>query len=127
MGWSFRKSVGFGPFRINLSKGGVGVSGGVKGARVSVGPGGTNFYSGWGPLRYRKRLAGAPTVPGVSAISKKTLAIIMFIILLAVWGATWAYKHGMLSAPTPQAPAKTHSTKTTKSNSTHKSKTHERK
>ncbi|HUM51815.1 MAG TPA: DUF4236 domain-containing protein [Chitinophagales bacterium] len=36
MGFSFRKSVGFGPFRVNLSKSGIGTSIGVKGLRVGV-------------------------------------------------------------------------------------------
>jgi hypothetical protein len=38
MGFRFRKSIKLGPFRLNLSKNGVGVSAGVKGARVGVGP-----------------------------------------------------------------------------------------
>ncbi len=39
MGWQFRKSINLGKgFRLNISKSGVGLSGGVKGARVSVGP-----------------------------------------------------------------------------------------
>ena len=39
MGWQFRKSINLGKgFKLNISKSGVGLSGGVKGARVSVGP-----------------------------------------------------------------------------------------
>lgn len=39
MGWQFRKSIRLGKgFRLNISKSGIGLSGGVKGARVSVGP-----------------------------------------------------------------------------------------
>ena len=39
MGFRFRKSIKlFGGLRLNLSKSGVGISGGVKGARVSIGP-----------------------------------------------------------------------------------------
>src|SRR5260370_42684749 len=34
MGWSFRRSVNFGPLRINLSKSGVGYSVGTRGFRV---------------------------------------------------------------------------------------------
>ena len=42
MGFRFRKSLKLGGgFRLNLSKSGVGISGGVKGARVSIGPRGT--------------------------------------------------------------------------------------
>ena len=39
MGWNFRKSVNLGGgMRLNFSKSGVGISGGVKGFRVSHGP-----------------------------------------------------------------------------------------
>lgn len=36
MSWYFKKSVSFGPLRINFSKTGVGASVGVRGARISV-------------------------------------------------------------------------------------------
>lgn len=39
MGWSFRKSLNLGGgFRLNLSQRGLGLSGGVRGLRVGVGP-----------------------------------------------------------------------------------------
>lgn len=39
MGFRFRKSIKlFGGIRLNFSKSGVGISGGVKGARVGIGP-----------------------------------------------------------------------------------------
>lgn len=42
MGFRFRKSISLGKgVRLNVSKRGVGVSGGVKGFRVSTGPSGT--------------------------------------------------------------------------------------
>jgi hypothetical protein len=42
MGFRLRKSIKlFGGIRLNLSKSGVGISGGVKGARVGIGPRGT--------------------------------------------------------------------------------------
>ncbi len=37
MGFFFRKSLRLGPVRLNLSKSGVGVSGGIRGARVGIG------------------------------------------------------------------------------------------
>lgn len=62
MGFYFRKSKSLpGGLRLNFSKHGIGISGGVKGARVSVGPNGTNFYGsipGTG-LYYRKRISGS--------------------------------------------------------------------
>src|SRR6266849_4502258 len=41
MGFYLRKAFGFGPFRLNLSRSGLGVSFGVKGARIGVGPRGS--------------------------------------------------------------------------------------
>ena len=34
MGWNWRKSVNFGPLRINLSQRGIGYSAGVRGFRI---------------------------------------------------------------------------------------------
>lgn len=58
MGFSFRKSIKIGKnTRINLSsKGGVGFSTGVKGARVSVNRQGAKIYGGKGALRYQKQI-----------------------------------------------------------------------
>ena len=36
MGWSYRKSVNLGPFRLNISKAGIGYSVGGKGFRTGV-------------------------------------------------------------------------------------------
>ncbi|MET9337642.1 DUF4236 domain-containing protein [Nonomuraea sp. NPDC003804] len=35
MGWSFKKSINIGPFRLNLSRGGVGHSWGARAFRVT--------------------------------------------------------------------------------------------
>jgi hypothetical protein len=40
MGWRFRRSKNIGPVRVTLSKRGLGVSVGVPGARVGIGPDG---------------------------------------------------------------------------------------
>lgn len=56
MGFYFRKSKSFGPFRINLSKSGIGLSTGVKGARLSIGPKGTYVNMGRNGLYYRKKI-----------------------------------------------------------------------
>ncbi len=58
MGWFFRKSAKFGPFRLNLSKSGIGVLAGIKGARVSTGPRGTYLNLGRGGLYYRQKVGG---------------------------------------------------------------------
>lgn len=54
-----RKSVSAGPFRFNFSKGGVGVSVGVKGLRVGTGPRGHYIHAGRGGLYYRATLGNA--------------------------------------------------------------------
>jgi hypothetical protein len=59
MGFYIRKSVSAGPFRFNLSRSGVGISGGVKGFRIGSGPRGNYVHMGRGGLYYRASL-GAP-------------------------------------------------------------------
>jgi hypothetical protein len=58
MGFYFRKSVKFGPMRFNFSKSGIGVSAGVKGARVSMSPRGTYVHAGTNGFYYRQRIGG---------------------------------------------------------------------
>jgi Protein of unknown function (DUF4236) len=45
MGWSYRKSVDLGPFRVNLSKSGIGYSVGAKDFRVGVNAKGRRYES----------------------------------------------------------------------------------
>jgi hypothetical protein len=59
MGFYFRKSVKFGPMRFNFSKSGIGVSAGVKGARISMGPRGTYVHAGRNGFYYRQRIGGS--------------------------------------------------------------------
>lgn len=54
-----RKSVAAGPFRFNFSKGGVGVSVGIKGLRIGTGPRGHYIHAGRGGLYYRATLSNA--------------------------------------------------------------------
>lgn len=56
MGFYFRKSKSFGPFRLNFSKSGIGFSTGVKGARMSFGPKGTYVNLGSNGVYYRKKI-----------------------------------------------------------------------
>lgn len=67
MGFYIRKSISAGPFRFNLSRGGVGLSVGVKGFRVGTGPRGNYVHMGRGGLYYRASLGGTrrSTVPSV--------------------------------------------------------------
>jgi len=79
MGWTFRRSKKFGPFRLTVGKKGVGVSVGVKGARIGVGADGRTRASmsipGTG-LSYRETLsrphAAAPP-PDFSTTPRRAL------------------------------------------------------
>lgn len=62
MGFYFRKSVKFGPIRFNFSKSGIGVSAGVKGARISTGPRGTYVHAGRNGFYYSQKI-GDPSDP----------------------------------------------------------------
>lgn len=62
MGWSYRKSFGSGPFRINFSKRGISYSVGVKGARINVGPRGTYVNLSSHGISYRRKIS-EPGVP----------------------------------------------------------------
>lgn len=82
MGWSYRKSVTRGPFRVNVSKSGVGFSVGGKGFRTGVSPNGRTYRSysipGTG-LRYQSR--GKGCMPLLAAVS---LGMLSFATLLAI-------------------------------------------
>jgi predicted alpha/beta hydrolase len=59
MGWNFRKSTRLGPFRVNVSKSGVGYSMGGRGFRVGTNAQGrryTTFSIPGTGLSYRKSL-----------------------------------------------------------------------
>lgn len=58
MGFYIRKGINFGPFRLNISKSGIGISVGVKGIRVSTGPQGTYVHVGRHGFYYRQRIGG---------------------------------------------------------------------
>lgn len=58
MGWFYRRSAKFGRFRLNFSKSGIGLSAGIKGARVSTGPRGTYLNLGTNGFYYRQRVDG---------------------------------------------------------------------
>jgi hypothetical protein len=63
MGWYLRKSFGLGPFRLNLSKSGIGYSVGVRGARIGVGPRGNYVRLGRGGVYYQKYLSTPSSQP----------------------------------------------------------------
>src|SRR6185369_12343663 len=56
MGFYIRKSVRVGPLRFNLSKSGIGVSAGIPGFRLGMGPRGNYIHAGRGGFYYRATL-----------------------------------------------------------------------
>lgn len=56
MGFFFRQSTRLGPFRINFSKSGIGVSTGIPGFRIGTGPRGAYIFSGAKGFYYRQSL-----------------------------------------------------------------------
>lgn len=63
MGFYFRKSKSFGPIRLNFSKSGIGVSTGVKGARLIFSPNGTYVHLGRHGIYYKKKISNNSTHP----------------------------------------------------------------
>ncbi|NMC12528.1 MAG: DUF4236 domain-containing protein [Chloroflexi bacterium] len=74
MSFYIRKSIKVGPLRLNFSKSGIGVSAGVKGARVATGPRGMYIHLGRNGIYYRQKIDGSvvdtqPTTPKNSKAS----------------------------------------------------------
>lgn len=59
MPFYFRKSISAGPFRFNFSKGGVGVSVGIRGLRIGTGPRGHYVHAGRNGFYYRASIGKA--------------------------------------------------------------------
>ncbi|MGV1951068.1 DUF4236 domain-containing protein [Agrobacterium vitis] len=84
MPFYIRKSVKAGPFRFNFSKGGVGVSVGVKGLRLGTGPRGHYIHAGRGGLYYRaslgskdnRRSGEARVIPAQLAFDETTVNMV---------------------------------------------------
>ncbi len=57
MGLYIRKSVRVGPLRFNLSTSGIGVSTGIPGFRLGIGPRGTQIHLGRGGFYYRQTIS----------------------------------------------------------------------
>lgn len=82
MGFYIRKAFKIGPIRLNLSKSGVGVSAGVKGARYSIGPSGQQIHAGRYGLYYRKRIGKAPTLPTSSSSGSLLGGICVLVVVV---------------------------------------------
>jgi hypothetical protein len=86
MGFYLRKSLSFGPIRLNFSKAGVGISAGVKGARIGVNARGRRYiHAGRYGVYYRQMLPDQ-TEPGEqdSIGAGVTWAVILVAVVAAV-------------------------------------------
>lgn len=59
MGFYIRKALSVGPFRFNLSRSGIGISGGIRGLRLGTGPRGNYVHMGRHGLYFRRSLGVA--------------------------------------------------------------------
>lgn len=83
MGWYYRKSVNFGPFRVNLSKSGLGYSLGGRGFRVGV------------TARGRRYTSASIPGTGIGYRSGSTGCLLMIALgAAAISGAVWILKGG---------------------------------
>lgn len=111
MGLNFKKSINLGKgFKLNVGKKSVGISGGVKGARVSVNSSGrktaTFSLPGTGlsySVNLNKLFKGNSSKKKSGNSDKNTgininlILIIIILILIAVIGiAVYAYLHGLI-------------------------------
>jgi hypothetical protein len=86
MGWSFRKAFNIGPFRINVSKSGVGYSVGGGGFRTGVRSNGASYQSASIPgtgLRYTSSGGTKGKSSGCSSCLRCLIWIIAGFLLLA--------------------------------------------
>ncbi len=95
MGWSFRRSKSFGPFRLNFSKSGIGFSFGGPGARIGVNAKGKKYVRGGIPgtgLYYQSTLPDAPRTqegqssPPASSTPHLGVLVTLFLGGLILWG-----------------------------------------
>lgn len=87
MGFFYRKSKKIGPFRINLSKSGIGLSTGVKGLRYSVGPRGSYVTVGRRGVYYRKKISssrGSKSSSASGALGIIVLLLATFVLAIVV-------------------------------------------
>ncbi len=85
MGWNWRKRFNFGPFRINLSRRGIGYSVGVPGFRVGQDAKGQNYTqtSVPGTGIYKRDYSG--TQSRTRNWNWAWLLVVLLVLLLAKW------------------------------------------
>jgi Protein of unknown function (DUF4236) len=107
MAFYFRKSLRFGPLRVNLSKRGVGASIGVKGARVGVDADAREYVAGGrGGIYFRER--GSRVGAGVVEVAIVLgVVAVLEMILAGCSSMSRAERTTPAAAPTaaPEVPA----------------------
>ncbi|MCF7855044.1 MAG: DUF4236 domain-containing protein [Candidatus Pacebacteria bacterium] len=96
MGFYIRKSFRAGPVRFNLSKGGLGLSAGVEGARVGTGPRGRYVHAGRHGLYYRKYQSSGNRKSASKTREEGgggTLLLILLAIGAGLWFIFWLLNH----------------------------------
>lgn len=91
MGWSFRRSVSFGPLRVNIGSRGVGYSIGGPGFRMGVRANGRRYVSSGIPgtgLRYQQTLpqgqgCALALLAGAAATAAATAAALVALRVIA--------------------------------------------
>lgn len=84
MGWSWSKSKSFGPFRVNMSKSGVGFSVGGKGFRTGVNASGRKYSTVSVPGTGLRYSTGGGAAKGGSGSSPKAKAGCMGMIAMVI-------------------------------------------
>ena len=82
MGWVYRKSLGFGPFRVNLSKSGIGYSlggGGFRMGRMGSGRRYSSFNLPGTGMTYRKYGRGSGCLLALCVLVVAVAAIAILI------------------------------------------------
>ena len=91
MGWNWRRSLRFGPLKVNLSKRGVGYSVGLPGIRLGTDAKGRKYQSlnvpGTGIYRrdYASSQSNPTTQPGDKWFAAPRLYMIGFVFLALLW------------------------------------------
>jgi hypothetical protein len=85
VGFYIRKSFRAGPYRLNLSKHGLGFSGGVKGFRVGAGPRGGYVNAGRKGVYYRKTFGGHRRRSGGHPFLSLLLLLIVLGAVIHFW------------------------------------------
>jgi isocitrate dehydrogenase len=89
MGWTYRKSIGLGPFRINVSKSGIAYSVGGGGFRMGVNSRGRSYKSvsipGTGMRYYGSSKQGCLSALVLLVAMFSGIASLTAVFLLRMW------------------------------------------